>query len=95
MRNALWAAALIAGFTTMANAQSLQLVNSVDRVDRIGKTFTTWRGSNTTFMVTDRTTFQVGTTPSSMAALKAGNDVAVTYHKEGQNSIADSVVINN
>src|SRR5437868_6229756 len=95
MRSVLWAAALVVGFAAVASAQpATQIVNSVGQVDRVGKTFSVWKGNNTTFKVTDRTTFQVGQTPTSMAALKAGQNVAVTYHVDGGKSIADAVVIN-
>jgi len=95
MRSVLWAAAIVTGFAATAHAQSMQLVNAVGQVDPVGKTFSTWKGKTTTFKVTDRTTFRVGSTPTSMAALKAGQNVAVTYHNDGKTAIADAVAISN
>lgn len=94
MRTVLLATALVAGFAAVASAQAMQQMASVASVDRGGKSFTTWLGSTSTYKTTPNTTFRVGATPTSWAAVKVGDKVAIKYHAEGKNSVADEVVIN-
>lgn len=96
MRKVLWATVLTMGFAAAVNAAppSTQQDGVVTAVNRSGKTFIAQSDSGaSTYKTTDRTVFRVGATPSSWAAIKAGSKVGIVYHLDGQNPVADEVVI--
>jgi hypothetical protein len=100
MKKVLWAAAVIMGLATATVADAAspspqQDGRVVTAVDRANKSFVALSsdGSTNKYATTDRTVFRVGNTPTAWAAVKAGSKVLIVYHLEGQNPVADEVVI--
>ena len=96
MRKIFWASVLMTGFAAFASAAppSTQQDGVVTAVNRSGKSFVAQTGSSSaTYNTTDRTIFRVGATPTSWAAVKIGSRVGVVSHLDGQNPVADEVVL--
>ena len=96
MRKTFWAAGIMIGFAAVANAAppSMQTDGTVITVNRAGKSLTVQSGfSNSTYKMTERTMFHVGTAPSNWAAVKTGEKVAINYHLDGPTPVADDVAI--
>jgi hypothetical protein len=89
--------ALVPGFVTLAAtafAQSAMQDARVTNVDRGGKSFFSaqWNTGSANYWTTPRTTFHVGSQPTSFDYIKAGSVVRVSSHMEGDKAIADDVV---
>jgi hypothetical protein len=89
--------ALVLGFATIAAtalAQSAVQDGRVTNVDRAGKAFfgAQWFTGSGNYWTTPRTTFRVGSQPTSYDYIKAGMTVRVSSHMEGDKAIADDVV---
>ena len=96
MRKTFWATVMMIGFAAVANAASpsMHKDGTVLTVDREGKSLTVQSGfSNSTYRTTDRTTFRVGTAPSTWTAVKIGEKVGINYHLNGRTPVADEVAI--
>jgi hypothetical protein len=95
MRKTLWAAAVVMGFAVTANAApTTQQTGTVTTVDRADKTFQAQFDNGTsTFKTTPRTIYRVGAKPANWEAVVTGSKVAVIYHVEGRNPVADEIVI--
>ena len=97
MRKTFWVPAIMMGFATVANAATPPLMHkeaTVISVDRMGRSFTTQSNvGSSTFNTTNHTLFRVGAKPTNWGAVKIGDKVGVTYHLNGRNPVADTVVI--
>jgi hypothetical protein len=90
-------AALALGFVTIATTALAQTATVQDArvtlVDRAGKGFSAqWYTGNASYQTNSRTTFRAGGTPTSFDYIKAGMNVRVTSHLEGQTPVVDDVV---
>ena len=96
MRQTFWATAILIGFATVADAASpaMHKDGTIITVDREGKSLTVQSGfGNSTYKMSDRTMFRVGTAPSNWAAVKTGEKVGINYHLDGRTLVADDVAI--
>src|SRR5271167_1288892 len=76
-----------------AGAQSAMQDGRVSNVDRHGKAFTAqWYTGSGSYWTNARTTFHVGSQPTSFEYIKAGSVVRVSSHMEGDKAIADDVM---
>ena len=63
-------------------------------VDPLGKSFVCkWRDNDWTYKTTDKTVFRAGGKPGTLADLKLGDRVSLSYHMMGKDRVADIVTI--
>jgi hypothetical protein len=88
--------AVVLGFVTLAAAAIAQTAMQDARVtvvDRGNKGFSgQWYSGSANYWTNARTTFHVGSQPTSFDYIKAGMMVRVSSHMEGDKVVADDVV---
>ena len=89
--------ALVLGFVTIAAsavAQTAPQEVRVTAVDRGSKTFFSaqWFTGSGNFWISPRTTFHVGSQPTTYDYFKTGSVVRVSSHMEGDKAVADDVL---
>jgi len=80
--------------TALAAPASAIDAGVVTAVDSAARTFTChWKTTDSTYQTTEKTVFRIGRKAGSWSDLKVGETVQVSYHRQGQDRIADRVTI--
>jgi hypothetical protein len=87
--------ALVMGLMALSVSAHAQMATQDARitgVDRHGKAFTgQWYSGSSNYWTNPKTTFRVGSQPTSFDYIKTGMTARVSSHMEGDKAIADDV----